>query len=410
MKGIIAKAWAEKDTTKLSLTAVSRRITQHLTQRAMRPPKARTNYLPILIGEPGIGKSQTLISIAESLGWEFARWDVNAQGFEDNAGLPYLADDGDGEKIARTAPSEYLPTFASKPTLLEIGELPTAPPNVQNQIREIVDGIFIGKPVSPYCMMVATGNPPEAQYTTGNQIDAAIEDRLDPYVVVPLPDELLTIWSRIMFPTIYRFLSDHPTFIDNTREGTTTQQALSPRHWMMVAEKVENLKRAGESAAVIIQDVRSAFINATNIIPPLQQYLINGDNPELMIILGREIVMADEDKMANYEKRIKGWLDNNRLRGLVGASKNDLIRVMTQLRPDEIPKLPRLGPNITRFLEILADGKCHDMARNVFDTFYVKESVAEVVLPCIKSSGVLAAMTKKFHELKELMAKVDSPK
>ena len=373
----------------------------------MRPPEARTNYLPILIGEPGIGKSKTLISIADALGWRFARWDVNAQGFEDNAGLPYLAEAGNGEKIAKTAPSEYLPTFATEPTLLEIGELPTAPPNVQNQVREIIDGLFIGKPVSAHCLMVATGNPPEARFTTGNQIDEAIEDRLDPYIVVPLADELLTIWSRIMFPTIYRFLADHPTFIDNSGGNGSAEQQLSPRHWMMIAEKVENLRNAGEPPAVIMQDLRSSFVNATNILPPLQQYLMTGNNPDMMIILGRELILANDVKMVEYEKRIHAWLDSNKLRGLVGASKNDLLRVLSQLTEAETPNLPRLGPNVTRFLEILVDGKCHDMARNVFDTFYSKEHIADVTLPSIKSSKALAKMTAKCKELKELTAKVD---
>jgi len=410
MKGIIAKAWADRRNTQLSLTAMSRRITQHLTQRALRPPKARTNYLPILIGEPGIGKSKTLSCIAETLGWNFARWDVNAQGFEDNAGLPYLAEGANGEKIAKTAPSEYLPTFASEPTLLEIGELPTAPPNVQNQIREIIDGLFIGKTVSPFCLMVATGNPPEARFTTGNQIDEAIEDRLDPYIVVPLPDELLTIWSRIMFPTIYRFLSDYPTFISSviTDGAAVGHQDLSPRHWMMIAEKVENLRNVGEPAAVIMQDIRSSFVNATNIIPPLQQYLLVGDNPELMIILGRELITASPELLVEYEKRIQKWLSNNKLRGFVGASKNDLLRVLTQLTKVEVEQLPRFGPNIIKFIELLVDGKCHDMAKNVFDVIYTREHIAEIVLPLVGNTPVLVKMTKMYYELKELAAKVDS--
>jgi hypothetical protein len=96
------------------------------------------------------------------------------------------------------------------------------------------------------------------------------------------------------------------------------------------------------------------------------------------------------------------------LRGFVGASKNDLLRVLTQLTKAEVQALPNFGPNIVKFINILVDGKCHDMAKNVFDVIYTREHIAEIVLPLVGNAPVLAKMTKKYHELKELTAKVDS--
>lgn len=327
-------------------------------------------------------------NLAAELGWIFARWDVNAQGFEDNAGLPYIDVLESGEKVAKMAAAEYLPTFANKPTLLEIGELPTAPPNVQNQIRLIVDGMFMGRAVSPLCMMVATGNPPEAEYTTGNQLDAAIEDRLDPYIVVPKPTELLSIWSKIMSPTIFRFLDANQTLIES----------ISPRHWMMVSEKVENLVSCRAEPGEIIQDIRTSFVDFTNILPLLQTFLITGNKEELRIILGREIIVASEEELDGYEKKIERWSKED-LRGLIGASATDLTRTIGNMSEDDVGKFENLGRNILRFIEILTKNNCNDMARALMDNCYANE-VRTVVIPQLKSSKLMSDMAKRYRELK----------
>lgn len=354
-----------------------------------------------MIGEPGIGKSTTLKCIADDLGWKFQRWDVNTQGFEDVTGLPMIDEQKIGEhtqKVARFAKSAFVPgaVWEEKTyTLGEIGELPTAPPNMQNILREMIDGQLNGDALDPKCLYVATGNPPEARFTTGNMIDEAIEDRLDPYIVVPTTEELLIVWARIMFPTIYQFLSANESMID----------ALSPRHWMVIAEKVENLRQVGESHETIVADVKSAFVNHKNVIPTLLVFLKHGNDPDKVPILGRDLLSADEARMSEYRKRLKRWLSGDATRGFVGATKNDIIRVVPYLTEEDVSKLPNAGPNVVQVLELLTEGHCQDMAKNLLDVLYPSK-LNRSMLEYLKTSPALKKMSKMYAEFQARMSKV----
>jgi len=403
MKGVIAAAWNDRVTLGMSLTATRRRLTQHLTQRAKRPPRNRTNYIPITIGEPGIGKSKMMQCIADDLGWKFKRWDVNTQGFEDVTGLPVIDEQKIGDhvqKVARFAKAAFVPGAVWEEqayTLGEIGELPTAPPTMQNILREMIDGQLNGDPLDPKCLLVATGNPPEARFTTGNMIDEAIEDRLDPYIVIPTTQELLIVWARIMFPTVYQFLSVNESMIDS----------LSPRHWMVIAEKVENLRQVGETPEAIVDDVKTAFVNHKEVIPPLLVFLKHGDDPEKLPILGRDLLSADEPRMDVYSKRIEKWLAGESTKGFVGATKNDVIRIIPSVTTEEVGNLPHAGRNLVRLLELLVDGHCQDMAKNLLDVVYPSKLSPDVIAQ-LKKSPALRKMSAMYAEFQERMRDAQS--
>lgn len=393
MRGIIAKVWAEREHCKLTLTQVKRRLMQHLVARAKRPLNRRTNYLPILIGEPGIGKSTTLRLMGAELGWGPSElMHLNTAAFEDFTGLPIVVDVKVGDevhKVAKFAKANFVPGAVWKDhTRIGIfDELPTAPPNVQCILREMIDGQLNGEPLDPKCLYVATGNPPEARFTTVNAVDEAIEDRLAPYVVVPTGDELLQIWSRIMYDAVYQFLVLNPRTIEDT---------ISPRRWMTVAEQVQDLVEAGESAAVIAQDVRGIFADQQDVLIRLKEFIEYGNDPFKLPILARDLIFADDATMEDYVKRVEHWAKNNG-RGLIGASKNDLIRVMLTLSAEDRKHADRIADNIAKFIGVLVDNQCIDMANNALNAVY-SGTLTDEIMNKLENTPAVKKLGEKYNE------------
>ena len=400
MKGIIAKVWEARNDVKLTLTQVRHRLKQHLLARAKRPPNRRTNYLPILIGEPGIGKTTTLRAIAGDLGWGPSElMHLNTAAFEDFTGLPIVVEEkvgGQVHKVAKFAKANFVPgaVWKDHQRVGIFDELPTAPPNVQCILREMIDGQLNGEQLDPNCLHVATGNPPEARFTTVNAVDEAIEDRLAPYVVVPTAAELLQIWSRIMYDLVYQFLALNPSVIVSA-EGAT---AISPRRWMTVAEQVQDLVEAGERAAIIVQDVQGIFAEHRNVLTMLRQFIEHGNDPLKLPILGRDLIFADEEKMKGYEARMAHWFKSE-TSGFVGESKNDLIRVMATLTPEDKKRVDTISTNVARFIELLVEGKCIDMAHNLMEVIY-SGTLCDDIMAKLKDKKALDDMTDKYQEFR----------
>ena len=228
-----------------------------------------------------------------------------------------------------------------------------------------------------------------------NQLDAAIEDRLDPYIVIPNREELMNIWSKIMFPTIFRFLTANPTLVDTT---------VSPRHWMMVAEKAEDLVECKAEVGYIIQDIRTSFTDFDNVGLLLTTFLKTGNKEELRVILGRELVSYSSDhQLDRVEEKVTKWIKED-MRGLIGASNTDLIRTLGRMTEEEAKECPHLGKNVVRYLEILTKSNCHDMARTLMDAAYASD-LRKSIIEMLKESKLMSKMAKRYKELKEAAAK-----
>jgi hypothetical protein len=321
----------------------------------------------------------------------------NTAAFEDFTGLPIIVDEkinGEVHKVARFAKAHFVPGAVWKEKEFTVGaldEIPSAPPNVQCILREIIDGQLNGDPLDPKCLYVGTGNPPEARFTTGQAIDEAVEDRLDPYVVVPAADELLQIWSRIMHDTIYQFLLEHQQNFLN---------AISPRRWMTVSEKVQNLVEANENPDTIVQDVQSIFVDSQNVLPPLRKFLKHGNNPELLPVLGRTLISAGKDELAVLMERIARWLKEDKS-GLVGESKNDLLRVLATLTPEDRTNTKQIAHNVMRFMEALVKGKRNDMAKNIIEACYSRTELVNDITMALDKSEAVEAMTDAYQKFKK---------
>ena len=403
--GKIARHWENRDKRSHSLTQVTDRLIKKITARMKRPKHTRANRIDVLIGDSGIGKSTVLRKLADRLSvitgdvWKAKLWHVATQGFEDNTGLPIIEEhqvNGKTQKVASFAKADHVPGAVWQPhyTLGILDELPTAPPLIQNQLREMIDGQINGAPIDPKCLLVGTGNPPDARFITVNALDNALEKRLKIYIVVPTKTELLEVWSQIMPDLLYKFLMMHQEFID----------AISPREWEGVSKDVQDLVDGGGTLDEAAEEATDALIEYPNIEVKLRQWLKWGDDPIHYPLRGTQIVNATDAEMETYQGYLEQWLQERNLRGLAGQSTHDLVRTLNMMTEEELKKdEDRIARNVTQFLIPLAELEANDMAKSVLEIVMNGVLVSQICLNLKANKKTLKSMSealKRFHLLR----------
>lgn len=357
--------------------------------RMKQPPKERANRIDILIGDSGIGKSSMLRLLPDRLSkatgekWHMKLWHVGGQAFEDVTGLPTIMEDvvlDNGKVMSRSeydmqptgrireirkravfAKSDFVPgaIWHEDHTVGVLDELPTAPPLIQNQLREMIDGQLNGDPIDPKCFYVATGNPPDPRFVTVNALDEALEKRLKVYVVQPTTDELLKVWQRMMPDTIYSFLVMDQSFID----------ALSPREWVGIAKDVDDVLRGGGTLDEAIEEAIDELLDHDNIAVKLRQFIKFGNDPYYFPVLGKQLLSSTDEELQEILERFNRWFKDNR-RGFVGASKNDFVRALENITTDEVVKQTeetkaKIAHRVSEVIKLLIEQHCTDMGRQV---------------------------------------------
>ena len=404
--GKIAQYWAQKDTHNQSLTQVMDRLLMKLSARARKPRQARANRIDILIGESGIGKSTILGLLADKLTkrmnkpWRHKLWHVGTQGFEDNTGLPVVEERKIGDhvqKVATFAKADHVPGAVWWPggyTLGVLDELPSAPTLVQNQIREIIDGQLNGSKVDPNCLYVATGNPPDPRFVTGNALDAAIEKRLKVYIVVPTSEELLQVWSSLMPDMIYKFLLMNRSFID----------ALSPREWEGVSKDVQDVLDGNGGINDAVQEASDELIGHPNVEVALRKFIKFGEDPYYYPVLGRDIINASQDQMSAYLRLTTRWVEDDQ-RGLIGESNSDLVRTLNGLTTAKLTAKKQAAENVFRFMELMAENDCADMVKTAMSSIF-NSPLTEIVGKLLRRSKSLKKLSDtvtRYHVSREKM-------
>ncbi|KKN28760.1 hypothetical protein LCGC14_0850970 [marine sediment metagenome] len=409
--GKIARHWENRDKRSHSLTQVTDRLIKKIIARMKRPKHTRANRIDVLIGDSGIGKSTVLRKLADRLSvitgdvWKAKLWHVATQGFEDNTGLPIIEEhqvNGKMQKVATFAKADHVPGAVWQPhyTLGILDELPTAPPLIQNQLREMIDGQINGSPIDPKCLLIGTGNPPDARFVTVNALDNALEKRLKIYIVIPTKSELLEVWSQIMPDLIYKFLMMHQEFID----------AISPREWEGVSKDVQDLVDGGGTLQEAAEEATDALIEYPNIEVKLRQWLQWGDDPRHYPLRGLQIMKATDNEMATYQGYLEHWLQERNLRGLAGQSAQDLVRTLNLTAEEELKKdEDRIARNVTQFLIPLAELEANDMAKTILEVVMNGVLVSQICLNLKANKKTLKAMSealKRFHLMRSKISAV----
>ena len=403
--GKVARYWQYRDKRSVSLTQATDRVVKKAVARMKRPKKDRANRIDVFIGESGTGKSTVLRKLADRLTaatgnpWQSKLVHVATQGFEDNTGLPIIKKverGGRKQQIAGFAPADHVPgaVWQDHYTLGILDELTTAPPLIQNQIREWIDGQINGQPIDPKCLLIGTGNPPDAKFVTVNALDDALEKRLKIYVIVPTQDELLSVWSQIMPDTVYKFLLMNQMFID----------ALSPREWEGVSKDVQDLIDGGGTLEEASEEATDALIEHPDVEIKFREWMKWGDNPDRYPIRGQQILDAENGQVVTYVKRVEGWLKHNQ-RGLAGASALDLVRTLNMTPKEDLEKLgmDRLADNIVQFVVPYTENEANDMANAILKIVLSSELVDKVCALLGQKPTSLASLSesvKRFHIMK----------
>lgn len=366
VSGKIEQIWAKRQTTGLSLTNVAHRLVRKLLVRRTQPRGQRANRVDLLIGESGIGKTATVRTLVErltagstELPWKLKLWHVATQGFEDVTGLPIIEKKKGQPAVAKFAKADHVPGAVHDPEHYTLGvfdELPTAPPLIQNQIREMIDGQLNGEPIDPNCLYLATGNPPESKFVTVQAMDDALEKRLKVYAIVPTDDELLTVWSTLLPKRIHSFLLMNPKFID----------AVSPREWEGIAKDVEDTLAGGGSIDDAIAEAAADLYSSMTVVTKMREYFKFGDDPYHYPITGRSVITATKKEHDTQLTLLKKWA-KDRVDGRIGATAHDLMRVLTMLTSD-FKEQARAAENVVGITTVLIDAAYIDLGKSVLAT------------------------------------------
>lgn len=360
-----------------------------------------------MIGESGIGKTATvrmmvdrLTGASKTLPWKLKLWHVATQGFEDVTGLPVIEKKKGHPAVAKFAKADHVPGAVHDDAHYTLGvfdELPTAPPMIQNQIREIIDGQLNGEPVDPNCLYIATGNPPEAKFVTVQVMDDALEKRLKVYAVVPTTEELLSVWSTLLPKRIHGFLLTNPQHID----------AVSPREWEGIAKDVEDILAGGGTVDDAIAEAEADLFKSRPVVTKLREYFKFGDDPYYYPITGRALADADTQQHDDHMALIKQWAKDN-VEGRIGATAHDLMRMLRMRASSAYTE--RAAKNIADFSKTLIDRKFIDLGKAVLETA-VKTSLKPKIAQLIEDTDQydkLVAMIQSINELKQAVGAADT--
>lgn len=410
--GKMARVWENREKDSISLTEVIRLMTLVIASMIKHPRREWVNMIMVLLGEPGIGKSTILkrvliekLKTATGENWRAKLLHVGTRGMEDNTGLPIIKEQ-QGRKIAGWAAPEQIPGAVhwlnddGTPAGYTLGifdELPSATPHVQDQIRELIDGTMPGSgdPIDPQCVFVGAGNPPEAKHITVNVIDDAIEKRFQVYAVVPTTEELLQVWSdsSIMPDLMYRFLMVNTHAIQN----------LSPREWEGISKFAMYVKESGGSQTDVFSVLSRALQECPDVLATLRVYFQHGDDPMYYPIRGNKLLAATEKELQSYLKIMEAWVSDNSRGALLGASINDLQRMLKLATNEELKGNKTAATNVYEVLNFLASNKRADMVKALFEVTHSTPLCTLVAtklkksphLPAMNAASTRAAMTAK---------------
>lgn len=399
VNGKIAQVWTNRQKAGMSLTQVANRLIRKLLVRRSQPRAERANRVDLLIGESGIGKTATvrmmvdrLTAGSKEMPWKLKLWHVATQGFEDVTGLPIIEKSRGRPAVAKFAKADHVPGAVHDPEHYTLGvfdELPTAPPMIQNQIREIIDGQLNGEPVDPNCLYIATGNPPEAKFVTVQAMDDALEKRLKVYAVVPTTEELLTVWATMLPKRIHSFLLTNQQHI-----GT-----VSPREWEGIAKDVEDTLTGGGTIDEAISEAAADLFHAPTVVTKLREFFKFGDDPYYYPITGRALADATKKHHAEHVALVQRWAKDN-VEGRIGATAHDLVRMLKMRTSDAYTK--RAAENIVDFAKTLIDCRFVDMGKSVLETAAKTPLRAQI--------GALFEETDQFDKLAESLQSLNELK
>ncbi|GAA2024550.1 MoxR family ATPase [Catenulispora yoronensis] len=163
--------------------------------------------LPVLLwGQPGIGKSSTLVHLARGLDLPLETVIASVHDPSDFAGLPIIGTDPAARGVAMAPPDWAVRLHRAGHGLLFLDEISSAPPAVQAALLRVVLERHVGSLALPEGVrIVAAANPPGSA-ADGWQLAAPLANRFVHLAWVHDPDVVVRglggTWPRIPLPRL----------------------------------------------------------------------------------------------------------------------------------------------------------------------------------------------------------------
>jgi len=267
------------------------------------------NIPVLLLGAPGIGKSQLVNEIARKKGWPCQVIIASLHDPSDFLGLPFATD-------SKTAflPPEWAVDLASQDEgILFLDELTLAPPAIQAAaLRVVLEGVVGSLQLPKGIRRVAAGNPEEETEGAWNltpplrnrfltlHVAPDVEEVVDYFLggsgFLSVPDVPKDWQEKIpeMKAKVASFLSRRPELLYTSNATKTTGPFPSPRSWELVAKFM--------AAANGILDFEELGLGIAGLVGEgtaveLLQYLENLDLPSPEEILKGAKLPEEEDRL-----------------------------------------------------------------------------------------------------------------
>ena len=210
------------------------------TIKKLVPELIQLGQVPIFVGHRGMGKTEVMAQISESLGGELHTWRLGQMSDPgDIIGLAQPTDKG----TVKFMPPDHLPQ--SGKGLIFLDELNRAPKDLLQAMFEFVErGSFISYKKPEGFGIVAACNPDQAGYTleTAIEFDQAFADRMIFIKFEPTVGDWTAYGQSKEFdPAVLAYISEHPQDLDGEVEPISLDFIKpSRRSW----ERLSKIKKA----------------------------------------------------------------------------------------------------------------------------------------------------------------------
>jgi hypothetical protein len=192
---------------------------------------------PLIVGAPGIGKTDIMKSTAASLGMDLVLMHPSISDPTDFKGLPFPSADG--------ASAQFLPfgdllrlVRATRPTLAFLDDVGQAPTAVQAALMQPVHGRQIGEHRIPDCVTFAAATNRRQDRAGVGQLIEPLKSRFDTILNVEADIDGWTDWALNMgLPAeCVAFLRWRPELLSKFEPTADISNSPSPRGWHSVAK------------------------------------------------------------------------------------------------------------------------------------------------------------------------------
>lgn len=366
--------------------------------KSVLPTLFQTGLTPMIIGQHGIGKSQVVRQVAESLGMGFV--DVRVGEMSDPGdlmGLPEIADSAHG-RVTNFVKPDWFPR--EKNTLVFIDEINRAPKLLQQPLFRLILDKQLGQNKLPEgCVVIAACNPPgEDDYIVTEFEDKAYKSRFCMIYLEPTVQEWLSYGEEKGFNRdVLGFVAEHPEMLEESKVVVRTKKVPDRRSWEFV-NKLTQISSYSNIDVSLQFEVISGIVGSESA-TSFHSY-INDKTKGL-----------DPDQILNKYPSIK-----KKVVELAKSRRTDILAVAMQRLQDNWKTLSRRengvyheetglnvitlemqekDPNCTRFLT-------DEQMDNLAD--FIKDLPKDLALTFIDGNFMYPAFTDSMHDHKALCA------